>query len=617
MHLPKINILSKHVSELIAAGEVIERPSSVVKELVENSMDASASDITVEIEHGGHTYIRITDNGCGIESEDLPTAFLRHATSKIKSEQDLDSIMSFGFRGEALASIAAVSHVTVMSRTPDNTIGYCINATDSEIGQPEECGCPLGTTILVRDLFYNTPARQKFLKKDITESNSIETLIDKIALSHPDIKFKFIRDGEIKLSTSGNGDLLSVISTVYGKDFSSQLCGIDYSSIESPAFRVHGFVTKPVNSRASRAYQNFYVNGRFVKTNTAMAALEEAFRGASMVGKYPGCVLFIDIPPEFVDVNVHPAKTEVRFQNEKPVFDLVYYGVKSSLNESDRSALSESNSKGQGISDVPAETFPVTGNRNTHAANEVSSKDYFAFIDKLYSENSRNDSAFRDNPVFRKAVPTVAERAASEDTSYGNESPVSKHEVNLKYIGELFKTYIILEGSDEVVFVDKHAAHERIIYEKLRKGIKAFDSQVLLSPLTATLSKEEYQAAVDNRNILEKFGFDTEDFGNSSILVRAIPLWAKESDIESLVSEISASIIQYQHDQTPEKLNRLYESIACRAAIKAHDTNSKDELDIIVKTLIEDEQIKYCPHGRPVSVKISKSKLEHMFGRIQ
>lgn len=618
--LPKINVLEKHVAELIAAGEVVERPSSVVKELVENSIDAGSTEVTVEIQNGGNTFIRVTDNGCGIGCEDLPRAFLRHATSKISTENDLCSINTFGFRGEALASIAAVSHVTVLTRTAESPIGYCIEATDCEIGEPSEAGCPVGTTIVVRDLFYNTPARQKFLKKDVTEANAVSNLMDKIALSHPEIKFRFIRDGETKLATYGNGDLVPVIASVYGRDFASSLLEVNYSDMNNPLLRLHGYVTKPVASKASRSYQNFYVNTRFVKTNTAMAAVEEAFRGSSMIGKYPGCVLFIDIPPEIVDVNVHPAKIEVRFQNEKDIFDLVYYGVKSALNEKDHSAVVEETKKA-----ATWENYTEKGNADIYRIPkqesfvEIKAKDFTSVLNRIEDEKP----VFRPNYVpegTRRDAETKIETLAvrmTADTVQDNSVREEDSEANLRFLGEAFKTYIILESDDGLVFVDKHAAHERILYEKLKNGVKAFACQMLLAPVTVALTDDQCEILLNNSEKLELLGFLVEDFGNSTLLIRALPFWVKPSDASNILCEISDSMLANRHDITPEKLNHLYANIACRAAIKANDRNYENELNIIIEELVKNPDIKYCPHGRPITVEITRTKLEHMFGRIQ
>ena len=662
--MPKINLLDKHIAELIAAGEVVDRPCSVVKELVENSIDAGADNITVEIKDGGNTFIRVTDNGCGIGAEDIPKAFLRHATSKIHEEWDLDRIMTFGFRGEALASVAAVSHVELMTRPKDSSVGYCCDASDEGISGIEEAGCPEGTTIIVRDLFYNTPARQKFLKKDVSEANAVAQVMDKMALSYPEIKFRFIREGETKLSTFGNGDLLAVISAVYGREFAKETIEVNYTPVGKDRLKVTGFITKPSSSKSSRTFQNFFVNRRFVKTRTAMAALEEAFKGSSMIGKYPGCVLNIEIPPETVDVNVHPAKTEVRFVSEKEIFDLVYYGVKSALNARDVSAVLEESKKvnktfWSGISDpkerehfeniVVQTTLPIQPKEEKTSVPVFQKRSYvdvkYEFVenDSVKVNNRDNAVPYRiDEGITHTAqyiIRQAADKAANEETPLPKEfiegldvikkagAPVPEIPRNietqplpfgnLKYVGEVFKTYILLESEDELVFVDKHAAHERILYEKLRSGISAFDCQYLLTPINCNLSDEQKEAVIDNPTEMEKFGFVCDDFGRGTILVRSLPFWVKTKEAESVIAEIADSIIACRHDLTPEKLDKLYANISCRAAIKGNDKNSQPELETIVNTLLNNPNIKYCPHGRPVSTTISKNKLERMFGRQQ
>lgn len=656
--MPKINLLDKHIAELIAAGEVVDRPCSVIKELVENSIDAGSTSVTVEIQNGGNTFMRVTDNGCGIDPEDIPKAFLRHATSKIHEEWDLERICTFGFRGEALASVAAVSHVEIMTRTKDSPIGYRCEATDEGTTEPEEAGCPEGTTIIVRDLFYNTPARQKFLKKDVAEANAVAQVMDKMALSHPSVQFRFIRDGETKLTTYGNGDLLSVISAVYGRDFAKDTIEVNYSPIGRDKMKVTGYITKPASSKSSRTFQNFFVNGRFVKTRTAMAAIEEAYKGSAMVGKYPGCVLNLEIPPETVDVNVHPAKTEVRFVSEKEVFDLVYYGVKSALNARDVSAVLEESKKVNKTfwDDIKNEkekehfekvviqtTLPVTPKVDFVPRKYVDVKYDLVDDDRETIKNKDKLTPYRlDGDITHTVqykIRQAADKAAEEGTelpkeyiesidamkSVGTPVPEIPRNLdkdplpfgNLKYVGEVFKTYILLESEDELVFVDKHAAHERILYEKLRKGIKAFDCQYLIAPITCKLSDEQCAAVIENSDIMEKFGFIVDDFGRGTIIVRSLPFWVKAKEAESIVGEIAESLINYHHDHTPEKLNKLYASISCRAAIKANDKNSQPELETIVEVLLNDPSIKYCPHGRPVSTTISKNKLERMFGRQQ
>ncbi len=656
--MPKINLLDKHISELIAAGEVVDRPCSVIKELVENSIDAGATSVTVEIQNGGNTFMRVTDNGCGIEPEDIPKAFLRHATSKIHEEWDLERIITFGFRGEALASVAAVSHVEIMTRTKGSATGYRCEATDEGTSEIEEAGCPEGTTIIVRDLFYNTPARQKFLKKDVAEANAVAQVMDKMALSYPEVQFRFIRDGDIKLQTYGNGDLLSVISAVYGRDFAKETIEVNYSPVGRDMLKLTGFITKPSASRPSRTFQNFFVNRRFVKTRTAMAALEEAFKGSAMIGKFPGCVLNLEIPPETVDVNVHPAKTEVRFVSEKEIFDLVYYGVKSALNQRDISAVLEESKKvnkafWNEITDpkekdffekvVVQTTLPAQPKTDFIKKKYVDVKYDLVPDDKIVARNNDNIAQYRiDGSITHTAqyqIRQAADKAAMEGTELPKEFiegiaaikeagapvPIIPRNLdvdplpfgNLKYVGEVFKTYILLESEDELVFVDKHAAHERILYEKLRKGISAFDCQYLLSPITCKLSDEQCSAVIENPKEMEKFGFVIDDFGRGTVLVRSLPFWVKAKEAESIIGEIADSLVSCRHDLTPEKLDKLYANISCRAAVKANDKNSQLELEKIVDILLNDPSIKYCPHGRPVSTTISKNKLERMFGRQQ
>lgn len=660
--MSKINVLDKHVAELIAAGEVVDRPCSVVKELVENSVDAGATNVTVEIKNGGNTFIRVTDNGCGIDKEDIPKAFLRHATSKINTEDDLERICTFGFRGEALASISAVSHTEILTRVRGAEMGYRCEATDCSIGEPMEAGCPEGTTIVVRDLFYNTPARQKFLKKDTSEANAVAQIMDKLALSYPEVKFSFIREGEVKLSTYGNGDMLATIASVYGREFADNMLEVNYSSMTKKGFKVTGYVTKPSATKASRTFQNFFINKRFVKTRTAMAAVEEAFKGAAMVGKYPGCVLNINIPPETVDVNVHPAKLEVRFSSEKEIFDLVYYGVKTTLDSKDVSAVLEESKKintefwgkvekkNKDVQEhfekvVQQTTLPVGskfrfslfGEEDNDVKYEVVScnEDEICNKDDVTPYRIDNDITHTAQYKIRQAMDKALEEGVELPQEYkesiaaikevgvpvpeiprditGEELPFSK----LKYVGEIFKTYILLESIDEIVFIDKHAAHERMLYEKLKSGIEAFECQYLISPITCNLSDEQCEVLTENSDKMEKFGFIVEAFGRGSVITRSLPFWVKAKEAENIIGEIADSMLDFKDDVTPEKLDNLYANIACRAAIKANDSNSKFELEKVVNTLLNDPKIKYCPHGRPVSVSISKSKLEKMFGRQQ
>lgn len=656
--MPKINLLDKHIAELIAAGEVVDRPCSVVKELVENSIDAGSTHITVEIQNGGNTFIRITDDGCGMDCDDLAKAFLRHATSKINQEWDLEHILTFGFRGEALASIAAVSHVEIMSKPKGAERGHYCEVSDKGISEIEEAGCPEGTTMIVRDLFYNTPARQKFLKKDVAEANAVAQVMDKMALSYPEIRFNFIRDGETKLTTYGNGELLSAISLIYGRDFAKDTLEVNYSPVGNEKIKVTGYITKPSASKPSRTFQNFFVNRRFVKTRTAMAALEEAFKGSAMVGKFPGCVLNVEIPPETVDVNVHPAKTEVRFASEKEIFDLVYYGVKSALNKRDTSIILEESKKVnksfwedlsskdeiKHFENVVTQTTLSQNPKTDFIPNDyVDIKYKLVDDDNIVARNKDNLAEYRIDGGVTHTAQYVLRQAADKALEEGRELPKEYIEGieaikktgapvpeiprnletnplpfgNLKYVAEVFKTYILLESEDELIFVDKHAAHERILYEKLRSGINAFDCQFLISPITCNLSDEQCAAVTDNPKEMEKFGFMIDSFGRGTVIVRSLPFWVKAKETESIVGEIADSIISCKHDLTPEKLDKLYANISCRAAVKANDKNSKLELETIVNILLNDPSIKYCPHGRPIATTISKNKLERMFGRQQ
>ncbi len=644
--MAKINVLDKHVAELIAAGEVVERPASVIKELVENSMDAGAKNVTVEIQGGGASFMRVTDDGCGIEPGELPHAYMRHATSKICEADDLNSIATFGFRGEALASVAAVARVEIITRTPNAQMGARCEASGSEIGEVEEAGCPSGTTIVVRDLFYNTPARMKFMKKDVAEGNAVSSVMDKLALSYPETRFTFIRDGEIRLSAPGTGRLEDAVAAVFGRDFAKELAPVDYTPDNAKYLHVTGFITRPSAARTSRSAQNFFVNRRYVKTRTAMAALEEAFKGSIMVGKYPGCVLNLEVPLQAVDVNVHPAKIEVRFQNEKDIFDLVYYGVKSALRSGDRSAVSEANRKAASYQDyVKAEPQQTRLEKIIEAMktapDAVKSGGRTTFTGWMDSGELRNRdslSQYKANPDSVHTVQHKLAQEAKQATAEGRSTPreyaealdvlkkagaplpdidvVKDDAPALKYVGELFSTYAVFEGIDDVVLIDKHAAHERILYEKLRAQKEPFDRQVLLTPEPVALSDEECAALLGNGETLAAFGFVAEDFGKGAVLVREAPLWCSISDVETVIGEIADALTQCRDDATPEKLDNLYHSMACRAAIKAHDKTTGQELKELAAQVLG-EDIRYCPHGRPVSVSISRSKLEKMFGRQQ
>ncbi len=634
-----IKKLDAHLIELIAAGEVVERPASIVKEFMENSIDASSTSITVEIKNGGATFIRITDNGCGIMPEDVRSAFISHATSKISAQEDLESIMTMGFRGEALASVAAVSKVEMLTRTKNSVSGtrYAIYGSKEEAY--EEAGCPEGTTIIVRDLFYNTPARMKFLKKDSSEGNYVESAVEKIALAHPDVKIKFIRDGEIKLLTSGNGSLRDTIYEIYGKEAAENMIEASY---KEGGVEVSGYLSKPGYARANRTYQNFYINKRFFKSKLCVAALEEGYKGAIMVGKFPACVLNISIDPRAVDVNVHPAKTEVRFQDEKAIFHTIYYAVKSALAQRDNNALSSAGNVKPTLTTFEIHAEPAAERRTLESvvyensvptkkeeyvpkatfeakAEEIKTSQWLR--DRVITADASEDERFTAD-IKEESKPIVKEESAALEEPFIEEiktveTPVKAQESkNIRILGEVFETYIIAEYEERVLLIDKHAAHERIIYEKIVKEGAGQERQMLIVPMSVTLSKNDYDAIVGNPDITENVGFEMDDFGNGTVLVRSIPMWAETSDIRALTEEMAANIASCKKNVAPEELDALYHSIACRSAIKAHDKSDINQMKALIEDMVERGDIKYCPHGRPTVVELTKRQLEKMFGRI-
>lgn len=700
-----INVLDKHIAELIAAGEVVERPSSVIKELVENSIDAGAKNITVEIKNGGTTFMRVADDGCGIYRDDIKKAFLRHATSKVKTANDLDMISTLGFRGEALASISAVSRLQVITKNENEEIGSCYEIEGGDEISLEEAGCPTGTTFVIRDLFYNIPARSKFLKKDVAEGNAVSALMDKIVLSHPEVAFTFIRDGKQVLRTFGDGKLLSAIYSVFGKDFAKGLIPVDYTL---DSVTVKGYISKPINSRPNRNMQNFFINGRFVKTRTGMAALEEAYKGSIMVGKFPSAVLQLTVPYEIIDVNVHPAKIEVRFINERPVFDAIYHAVKTALQQGDErkqihfkenTAFNEIKkvnpfNNAQAVfakaENTPAEKPIKPIERIEPVLKNSESKPYNPFdeldlkdekpkpvsIDNLkmsdssnpfdiYSKQAikRNSELENKKAEFSKQKLEKAEQLilkatqqeeslpkqeitvddlTAESTETPIETEVSKEEVKplkeisenktdnndaltelpkeqtkLRFLGEAFNTYIIVEKNDnEVLIIDKHAAHERIIYEKLKADSGSANVQYLLTPITVTLDKIDYDAAVSNLDMFAKCSFDVEDFGNGTLLVRSAPQYLAATEIADCITEMSGYIASGKKDIYTEKMDWFYHNVSCRSAIKAGNKSTVQELMDIAWTLEKNPQIKYCPHGRPICIVMTKYEIEKQFGRL-
>lgn len=636
--MARINVLPKEIYQLIAAGEVVERPSSVVKEMIENSLDAGAKNITIEIKNGGSTYIRITDDGCGIERDDVRKVFISHATSKISKKDDLNSIATLGFRGEAMASISAVSKVELLTKAENEEIGTRYEIAGGEELEFDDAGCPNGTTIVVRDIFFNTPARMKFLKKDVTEGNQVAGIVDRMAISHPEISFRFIRDGKQVLITSGNGDLKSTVYSVLGKEMSDSLMSVDYSFND---MRITGFVSKPTASRKSRAGQYFYINNRIVKSKTAMAALEQAYKNTIMVGRFPACVLNIELNPAQVDVNVHPAKTEVRFANEKPIFDLVYYAVKTAI-ENDRT-----------VKEVEFKENPICWQESKNVYQNNDNKSFQAKFDFFKKKDEPPSQQViktkpRENfwqveapkPEYKIArdekpkprvdinieyeEPEEISTAKSEDTP--KEQDIEKVVItdekdnenfipNFKLIGEAFKTYLIVEIENELYFIDKHAAHERMNFERF-KAQATVETQMLLAPVVVNLTKDEFIAISENFELIKKCGFELEEFGESQIIVRAIPSLVDGDSVKDLMLEIAQKLLEHKTDILPDKIDWIYHSASCRGAVKAGDYTSRQEQEMFVKKLLSMPNIRFCPHGRPVFIKMSKYDIEKQFGRV-
>lgn len=636
--MARINVLPKEIYQLIAAGEVVERPSSVVKEMIENSLDAGAKNITLEIKNGGSTYIRITDDGCGIERDDVRKVFISHATSKISKKDDLNSIATLGFRGEAMASISAVSKVELLTKAENEEIGTRYEIAGGEELEFDDAGCPNGTTIVVRDIFFNTPARMKFLKKDVTEGNQVAGIVDRMAISHPEISFRFIRDGKQVLITSGNGDLKSTVYSVLGKEMSDSLMSVDYSFND---MRITGFVSKPTASRKSRAGQYFYINNRIVKSKTAMAALEQAYKNTIMVGRFPACVLNIELNPAQVDVNVHPAKTEVRFANEKPIFDLVYYAVKTAI-ENDRT-----------VKEVEFKENPIYRQESKNVYQNNDNKSFQAKFDFFKK---------KDEPPSQQVIKTKpredfwqVEAPKPEYKIAGDEKPKARVDINIEYeepeeistakskdapkerdiekvvitdekdnenfipnfklIGEAFKTYLIVEIENELYFIDKHAAHERMNFERF-KAQATVETQMLLAPVVVNLTKDEFIAISENVELIKKCGFELEKFGESQIIVRAIPSLVDGDSVKDLMLEIAQKLLEHKTDILPDKIDWIYHSASCRGAVKAGDYTSRQEQEMFVKKLLSMPNIRFCPHGRPVFIKMSKYDIEKQFGRV-
>ncbi len=691
--MSEIKVLSKEVSELIAAGEVIDRPASIIKELLENAIDAGANVITVEIKNGGRTYIRVTDNGKGISKDDLPIAFLRHATSKISVKNDLDSIMTLGFRGEALASICAVSKVDVLTKRPEEDYGthYVIEGAVEKTC--EECGCPDGTTFVVRDIFYNVPARLKFLKKDVSEGNFAADLVTKLTLSHPEISFKFIRDNKVEILTAGDGKIYSAVYSVYGRDFANSMLEVDYTW---QGMHITGFTVKPLSAKPNRRFQNFFVNKRYVKSRACAAALEEAYRNLLMTGKFPACVLYIDIPPNTIDVNVHPTKIEVRFSDEKLMHEAVFFAVKNSLMKNDRPnemhLENKRNFTDRELFDIPKKDnsvqlkFAMEDNSQKPAVQKTEIPVPKPQADKVYdnSYSYQKPAPTLKTVESRSITPEEKEKLSGSDDMFlaSLEQPAKKetavtelsgpepkpHKVTVEEInkaiseiplpeepeeqsgeafkfidaqsftkkkpvsviveekepekpkpvvvGELFKTYVVAQVGDEMILMDKHAAHERYIFERIKSDAEQLETQMFLEPIMVLLSYDEYDALTANLDKVSQLGFEIEPDVAPTVAVKGVPIILGDDNPADIISELAKNFIENKLNPQIELFDDLYHSIACKAAIKANDTNSGIELQALVNAVYGQENIRYCPHGRPVMITLTKRDIEKQFRRV-
>ena len=632
--MQKIFQLSPHVADLIAAGEVVERPASVVKELCENSIDAGSTRIDVEIQNGGMTLIRVTDDGCGMERQDAQTAFLRHATSKLRTESDLAAIGTLGFRGEALAAISSVSRISLLTGTKNSREGTSLSLEGGTITACDPAACPGGTTILVRDLFYNTPARLKFMKSDVAEGSAVTAAVQRLALAHPEVAFRLLRDGQEQLRTAGDGQLLSAVAAVFGRTAAKEMTAVE-SKWESIA--VSGFVSLPTASRGSRNGQFFFVNGRFVRSKTLTAALEEAYRNQILPGRFPACVLNLTLPLNAVDVNVHPAKTEVRFLAEKSVFDCVHYGVRSALGKAPgkKDVVFPAQKPAQPVQSAPQQTVHAAANPKFFR--QMSAADYRGLADALGKPAAPPPAAAeallpKKEPAVLRSEVLLPQLTPREETPLPVYAPVhpepTEPEPNpeqaalsmpeapsYRVIGEALDTYIIVEEKDAVLFIDKHAAHERILFEKLKKQDTHSMTQVLLAPIPAQLPREEAAILLENTALLRDCGYTLEDFGDRTVLIRAVPDDVDAADAEATLSAIAADLLGGKRADPDSLRDTLLHTIACKAAIKAGWHTEPAERDALIREVMTRDDLKYCPHGRPICIRMTDSALRRQFKR--
>ena len=636
--MSKIIQLSPHIANLIAAGEVVERPASVVKELLENAVDAGATSVTVEIRDGGMTFLRVTDNGCGMSPEDARTAFLRHATSKLRTAEDLAAIATMGFRGEALAAIASVSRIDLMTKTAGSLCGVSLQLEAGVITEETEAGCPDGTTIIVRDLFFNTPARMKFMKSDPVEGGKVAAAVQLQALAHPEVAFRFLRDGKEVLSTPGTGGLEAAVYRVYGRD-GGKMVAVD-SHWEG--YSLTGYLSLPTDARPSRNLQTFFVNGRPVRSRLLVAALEEAYRNRIMAGRFPACVLHLNLPATAVDVNVHPAKTEVKFLNEKAVFDCVHYGALGALNKAtDRPQVQFAKTQSPPAPKPEPAPAPAPKAKAEPFFRTMTPQEFKAFAGAMAHAPKpdpiaaaatqkavvKETAAVLHSPVVipqpKKEEPTPAEpvvlpsvQAEPEPITEPEQTALPMPEApDWRFVGELFNSYLIIKRSDEAYLIDKHAAHERILFEKLKENQEAISSQSLLDPLPCRLSPDAAAILLANRPMLEELGFEIDEFGENTLLLRQIPMDLVPEDAADLMESLASDLMRGRREDRSKVRDEILHTVACKAAIKAGWQTSEEECLVLAKQVMSRQDLMHCPHGRPICITLSKKQLEKQFKR--
>ncbi len=652
--MPKIECLSPHVADLIAAGEVVERPASAAKELVENAIDAGAKHVTVELQNGGMTFLRVTDDGCGMEAQDAETAFLRHATSKLRRAEDLEAIHTLGFRGEALAAISSVSRIDLLTRTADSDFGTSLHLEAGVVTERGEAGCPVGTTIIVRDLFYNTPARLKFMKRDSVEASALLSTVQRLALAHPEVSVRLLRDGAEQLNTPGDGALLSAIHATLGRQTAKEMVAVQS---RWDKYSLTGYVSLPNATRGTRSNQLFFVNGRNIRSKTMTAALEEAYRNRLMVGRFPSCVLCLQLPEHLVDVNVHPAKTEVKFLNERELFDCVRYGVQGALDNAsgrvtmqlpqERTATPCAESAAVLHDSVAAPRATTSCGAKSGGFYHLSAEEFRAYAQTLRdapraaprpaqtppetvspAPTSKNAPDF--SSVGRGPAPAVSPipAAVSEpipdfDPAGRGLAPAAEPEQTalpletaaFRVVGEVLDTYIVVEQEDTVLLIDKHAAHERVLFEKLRASQEPIMPQLLLSPLLFEPEREECAVLLENETLLRELGYELSDYGDGVLAVRQIPSELAPEQAAATLSALAADLINGKRLDSTALRDRLLHTTACKAAIKGGWHTDTREREALVREVLSREDLKYCPHGRPICIILTASQLERQFKR--